>query len=894
MMRTAREWLLRLAGQLRPRRTDDDLAEELRTHMELAAEHGARSTGASQAMDSLRDQRGLPWLDDLWRDAGHGVRALARSKGFTATALISLGLGIGANAGIFTLLDQVLLRPLPVREPERLVQLAWQGTAVGVTYGGGSLISYPLCRDLAERRDVFDGMLCRHPTEVNVSFGKQHEETRAEIVSGSYFEMLGIRPFLGRLLAPSDDRQPGAHPVVVLSHDYWMTRLGGAPDVIGRRVLINNYPMTVVGVAPASFRGVDVGSATALWLPTMMKRQATLEWDALWSRRTFWIHAIGRLRPGVTVEQARARLQPWFKQMLQADLQQEEFPPVTASQRQSFLASTIDVAPAAQGISGLRDGFERPLHVLMGGALVLLALTALNLAGLLLARGVSRTRELATRMALGASRNRIARQLLVETLLLVVGGGALGIAAAPLIAQVLRSFLPTRASIGTGIDERVVLFGLTAMIVTGVVCAIVPVVQLRRMTLAPAMTQRSGMSAGGSMRVRKVLIGGQIAFALILLVVAGLFVQTLVRLEAKGPGFATTNLLMFSIDPTAIGYSGDRAEQAMREILRRLRERPEIESAAVANSQILNGGRAGGNLTIAGDQRRVTDRIVYRLRVGPGFFETLGLQLVAGRMFEERDIRPSGTPPGPFRTAIVNDTFAKRYFGDRNPVGARIGSGNRPDTPTNIEIIGVVREVSRVDLRVRDVEQVFYNYWDNQSDNGAFYVRARNDPAAAAQAIRAVIADVDSRLPVGELTTIDHQIAMSLSNERALATLSSGFGLLALSISVVGLYGIMAFVVAQRRPEIGLRLALGARRGDAAWLIVRDALIVVAAGIAAALPAVWGLQQIVETQLYGVTSFDVPTISLAIAGLVLVALSAAAIPASRASRVDPNLLLHTE
>jgi predicted permease len=893
-MRILREWLRRLGSTVRPGRRDEDLAEELRLHTTLAAEAGRRATGTAQAMEAMRDQRGLPWLDDLWRDLRYALRTLGRSKGFTVTALISLALGIGANAGIFSLLDQILLRPLEVSEPERLVQIDWQGNKVGSNYGAGDTLSYPFCLDLEEQDEIFEGVLCRHPTEVNLSTGGEHESARAEIVSSAYFQVLRVRPHLGRLIGPADNQQADAHPVMVISHDYWMTRLGGAVDVIGRRVFLNNHPMTVIGVAPATFRGVDRSGTPTVWIPAMMKRRATPEWSGLDSRRTFWMHAIGRLRPGVTIEQARARLQPWFKRGLEADLQHEDFPPVTPTQRESFLESTLDVVPAARGVPTLRASLDRPMRVLMAGALLLLVLASLNVAGLLLARGIARTREVATRMALGASRGRVVRQLLVESVLLTAGGGALGVAVAPLVSRVLRSFLSEGANVSAGIDQRVLIFAFAASVVTGAVCSVAPAFQLRRLHLSAAMTERSGATGRSGIRIRKLLVSGQIAFALILLVTAGLFVQTLARLHAKGAGFDTTNLMMFSLDPTSAGHSEQRAEQIMREVLRQLRERPEIERAAVANSQILNGGIAGGPLTIdLGGERRVTDRAVIRLRVSPGFIGTLGLQLVDGRDYSEADVRPAGTEPAPSRIAIVNETFARRYFGSRSPVGARIGPGNRPDTEMNVTIVGVVREISRTNMRDRDVEQIFYNFWDNQSENGAFYVRVRN-PEAAATAIRALVADIDPRLPVSGLTTFDDQIERALSSERALATLSTGFGILALVISVVGLYGVMSFVATQRNREIGLRVALGATRRDAVWLVLRDALLMIAAGVAVALPAVWAIRTLVETQLFGVTAFDGTTIAAAGAGLALVALAAAMLPAWRASRLDPNAALRVE
>jgi predicted permease len=389
-------------------------------------------------------------------------------------------------------------------------------------------------------------------------------------------------------------------------------------------------------------------------------------------------------------------------------------------------------------------------------------------------------------------------------------------------------------------------------------------------------------------------VAAQIAFALVLLVTAGLFVKTLGHLYGKGPGFDAANLMMFSVDPTSAGYTEERAEQAMREVLRRLRQEPAIERAAVASSAILNGGMAGGPLTVlVGGERRVTDRNVIRMRVSPGFIETLGLQLVDGRGYTEHDIRPAGTKPGPSRMAIVSETFARRYFGTRSAVGEHLGPGNRPDAATDVEIVGVVREISRTSMRDRDVEQIFYNFWDNQSDNGTFYVRVRN-PDTATKAIGAIVAAVDPGLPVNRLTTLDDQVDRALFNERALAVLSTGFGALAMLISVVGLYGVVAFVAAQRQREIGLRVALGATRGQAIWLVVREALLMVTAGVAVALPVVLLLRRLIETQLFDVVVFDGPTIGLASLGLACVALSAAMLPAWRVSGVDAGAVLKLE
>jgi predicted permease len=842
----------------------------------------------------MRVIRALPWLETIARDVRYALRTFTRSPAFAATAVLSLALGIGASAGIFSLLDQVLLRQLPVREPERLVQMDWNGTSISANWGSGRLLSYPLCRDLEAQDTLFEGVFCRHPTAVNFSTGGEQDQARAEIVSGSYFPVLGLRPEIGRLIDPSDDRQPDAHPVVVLAAHYWRNTLGGAPDIVGRRVLINNYPMTVIGVAPATFRGLDVGESIDLWIPAMMKRQATPEWNELLDRRAFWMHVFGRLEPGVTAEQARARLQPWFKAMLDADTTREGFPTVSAEQRSRFLASTLEVLPGARGSSDLRAFLERPLWVLMGGTALLLLLASLNVAGLLVARGAARRGELMTRVALGASRARITMQLLVESVLIAAGGGVLGLLAAPVVSRVLLSFVSPDANLTASVDRRVFVFAVLASLVTAVLCGCAPLVLTGRLASIASLWERARSATPGAVRFRKALVVGQIAFAALLLTAAGLFVQTLARLQAKGTGFTTSRLLMFSVDPLSLGYPGPEAAQAMREVLGRVEALPGVERAAVANTQMLNLGTSSTNFTIQADERKVTDRVVHYMRVGPGFFSTLGTALIAGRDFDDRDVRPAGSPPGPYRSIIINEAFARRYFGTVNPIGYRVSFGNRPDAVPNTDIIGVVRDFTRRDLRDEPLEQAFVPFWDRNSTDGAFYVRINGDTDGVSASIRAAVSAVDPRLPVRSMTTFEDQIARSLTTERALATLSSGFGLIALLIAVVGLYGVMAFVAMQRTPEIGVRLALGATRSAAVWLIVRDAVRMVALGTVVALPAAFALRRLVEAELFGVRVLDGPTMLLATGLLGLAALAAALLPAWRAVRLEPSHILRAD
>jgi predicted permease len=746
---------------------------------------------------------------------------------------------------------------------------------------------YPWCRDLHEQ-DFFDGVFCRAPAGENYSTGGQHEVETAEIVTGSYFGVLGVRAAQGRLIGESDDVRPGEHPVVVLSYDYWQNRLGGAADVVGRRVFVNNHPMTVIGVAAEGFRGVDVGSAPALWVPATMTSQAIPEIDNVAHRRLFFMHAFGRLKPGRTVEQTTAALRPWFASALEAETRREDFPTeVSADDLRQFLASTIDMGPGGQGWSPVRATVRRPLLLLMAGTTVLLLLACLNVASLMLARGAGRTREMSTRLALGATRARITTQLLVEGLLIAAAGGLLGLAAVPIIPRVILTFLPG-VDVPPEMDARIFLFALVVTAATGAVCAMAPALQATRRSLMASMNRRDDAPSAGAVRVRKAIVIAQLAFTLLLLVGAGLFVQTLRGLHSRDRGFDSSRLVMFGADATAIGHAEEDAARVMRELIRVLQEQPAVERAALANTSILTGAAATRVLTIQSDRRLVAEGSVPILRVTPGFFSTVGARLTAGRDFEDadtRDLEETG-----FRSAIVNESFARRYFGSGSPVGHRLGIGDRPETPTDIEIIGVVNDFSLRSLRDdEDPEHVFFPFADSGelAGDGAVYVRVRGDPVAAFASIRSAVAAVDPSLPLIDLRTVEDQVDRALRPERMLATLSSGFGAIALLLSVVGLYGVMSFVVTRRTREIGMRLALGATRSAAVWLVIRDALVMVAGGTAIALPTIWALSRLIEAELFGVRAFDGATLATASGGLAFVALGAASLPAWRAAVLPP-------
>jgi predicted permease len=849
--------------------------------------------GVTQVQEEVRDIWLTQWLRDFAYDLRFSARSFLRNPAFTTAAVLSLALGIGATTAIYSLVDQVVLHALPVHQPERLVLIDWNGDRLCCARGSYNLMSYPLCRDLQLQDRFFEGVLCRAATTVNLSTGGEHRPAAAEIVSGSYFPVLGVSAALGRLLGSDDDGTPGANPVVVLSYDFWKTQFASATDVIGRKVLVNQNPMTVIGVAAPSFRGVDVGEVPSLWIHAAMSAQAIPGFDSLLDRRMSWMQVLGRLRPDVTAAQAQAGLQPWFKAMLDEDTRRAGFPIVTAERRQRFLASALEITPASQGHSLLRRRLAQPLWVLLAATAVLLGLACLNVAGLFLARGSAREREISTRLALGASRGRISRQFLADSALLAFAGGTLGVLLAPLAMRALIASLPrdeAANALHSSVDSRLLLFTFLVSVAAGVLSGFAPALQAGRRSFISSLRERGGTGFGG-VRLRKAMVTVQIAFTLILVAGGALFVRTLTGLMAKGPGFTTSSLVSFGLDPRRNGYSPKESSQLIRRIYDELRSSPGAEMSAVARMPLLTGGSMMNPMTIQTNERITTDRSVNYNTVSPGFFRTLGIRLIAGRDFDERDSRPVGETGQ--RSAIVNESFVKRYLAGRNPLGARIGQDSGPDVKPDIEIVGVVSDFSYRGFR-ENPEQAYFPIFEGNDAGGSFYVKVRGTSEAAFQSIRTIIHNADPALPITYFRTLEEQVNRSLNTERMLAALSGSFGTLALLLSLVGLYGVMSFVVTQRTREIGIRLALGATRSTTVWLVLRDALVMIAAGIGIALPCVWALGRLLESQLYDVKPTDPAVIATATLILCSAALGAALIPARRASAVNPTEALRFE
>jgi len=897
-----------LLNWFRRKKLERDLDRELQYHLDrritdlkssgLPAEEARRRAmwelgGIGQMQEEVRDIWLRWWLTDFTYDLRFSVRSFLRTPSFTITAVLSLMFGIGATAAIYSLVDQVLLHALPVRQPERLVLFDWEGDWAGSGFGSWNLMSYPICRDLDQQKQFFDGVFCRALTMVNLSIGNDSCPATAEIISGNYFLVLGVGPALGQVLTSDDDHAPNANSVAVLSYEFWQAQFGGAADVVGRNMLVNGHPLTIIGVAASTFRGIDVGEVPALWIPASMATAVIPGFHDLSERRTFWMQVLGRLNQSVTLQHAQAGLQPWFKAMLHEDMGRPGFPVVTPERRQEFLNSSLTLTPAPQGHSPLRRQLSEPLWMLFAATGVLLALVCLNVSGLFLARASTRAREIATRLALGASSGRLARQLLAESLLIAVAGGLLGIAAAPIAVRALIAFIPQgngANALHSGIDSRLLLFTLLTTTIAGIMSGLAPACQSGRRSLASSLRERGG-TAFGRVRIRKVIVTTQIALALTLVVGAGLFVRTLDALMAKGPGFVTSRLVSFGIDAMRGGYSTAEGERVMGRISEAIHNSPIFQASAIARNPLLTGGAWTSEMTIFAGQRITTGRNVNLNAVTPGFLETMGIKLLAGRNFDDHDTSPPGHPE--WHSAIVSEAFVKRYLAGRNPLGMRICEGTGPNAEPTIEIVGVMSNFSYRGLR-DNPEQVYFPFYEWEHPYGTFYVRVRGNPEPTLGSLRAIVRRAAPTLPMTDFRTLDEQVHRSLNAERMLATLSGSFSILALLLSLVGLYGVMSFVSTQRTHEIGIRLALGARRWSTIWLVLRDGLVMIVSGIGIGLPLVLVLGRLVESQLYQVRSWDPAVMAIAVLALCLAGLGATLLPAHRASGVNATDALRAE
>jgi predicted permease len=857
-------------------------------------------------MEGSMNMRG--WLEMVGRDFGYALRTLRRSRGFAVVAALTLALGIGANTAIFTLLDQVLLRMLPVKNPQQLVLLTMRGKHYGNNWGGNA-ISYPMYRDFQDHNEVFSGMFCRFPQPVSMTYGGQAERTQGELVSGTYFNVLGIGTVLGRAIGPEDDRVPDGHPVVVLSYDYWKQRFGGDPQILGKTLLVNNYQMAVIGVAQPGFDGVELGISTKIFIPVMMEKEIIIgPMKFLTDRRSRWVNAFGRLKPGVTEEKAKASLQPFMHSMLEQEVKEAAFRNASTYDREEFLKCWIDALPGSQGRASLRQDLRTPLWVLMATTGMVLLIACANIANLLLARATGRQKEIAVRLAMGATRGRIVSQLLIETLSLSALGGILGLALAYWGDKALMAvYLPSDSgnlNISTAPDLRILLFTLAVTVATGLVFGLAPALQSTRPDVGRTLKDQAGAVVGGGHgRFRNALVVTQVALSLLLLIGAGLFLRSLKNLSNLGPGFSADRLVGFNIDPSLNGYTPERLNGFYQQLAENLNAIPGVKSVAVASMRIMEDNEWDSGLTAEGYSPTKPDDHpqAFMNQIGPGYFATLDVPIVAGRDFRLTDNRmvkrPNATDEfDSMPTAVmINEKFAQKFFAGRNPVGMHLGFGTDPGTHMEMEIIGVVKDIKYMNLREEIPIQAYIPYMNSPYLGGmTVYVRTMGEPSQLMTSIRAKLREMDANLPIYAMRTMDQQISNSLSRERMIASLSTVFGFVATVLAIIGLYGVMSYSVAQRTREIGIRMALGAERGKVVQLVMGGASMRVLGGLLLGLPLAIGAGRLIASQLYGVSSWDPLALVVAASALAVSAFVAAIIPASRAASISPMNALRME
>ena len=826
----------------------------------------------------------------LWQDLRYGLRTMLRSPGLMAVAVLSLALGVGANTAIFSLLNAVMLRELPVQNPGQLV-LFGTGRSGGSTddFAFTDLYSYPFYREMRQKNQVFSdasAILSILFTKMHgaVSGGANLEPMDVQLVSGAYFPMLGVKPILGRTFTEAEDEPAGAHPVAIASYSWWKRRFARDPAVVGKTVTLGSTVYTIIGVTPAEFFGTTVGQSPDLWIPLSMDKQVSPGWNGLDDRWFQSLYILARLKPGVSVEQAQANVNLLARQIWR----EYAGPVLTKEQQQELERAHIQLTPAARGLSRLRFEYSLPLQILMVVVGLVLLIACANIANLLLARATARQREIAVRLAIGAGQARLIRQMLTESLLLALAGGAFGILFAAWANDTLLAMVsagPEPLPLHVAPDARVLAFTLAVSVVTALLFGTVPALRATRINLTPALKEgRSAVSAGSRSPLAKALIVSQVALSLVLLVGTGLFLRTLVKLTHVDTGFNRENVLLFAIE--AVGYKEDsRLVNLYQQIEQRVSAQPGVRAASVSFFTF-NQGSWTDPVSVQG--RTPTRENVRHNVIGPGYFATMGIPLLVGRV-----LGPQDTEKSP-KVAVINETMARRFFPGGSPVGRRFGIGNDPKHSNDIEVVGVVKDAKYESLRENLRSAAYYPYTQRVGYYYDFEVRYSGDPQAIISEVRRAVGEVDGRLPVSYVNTLAEQVDQSVASQSLVAQLSMFFSLLAVFLASIGIYGVMSYAVTRRTSEIGTRMALGAVRSKVLWMVMRDVLFLVAIGVGVGLLASLALMRLVRSQLYGVSAQDPWTWALATAALTLAACAAGYLPARKASRVDPMVALRCE
>jgi predicted permease len=842
--------------------------------------------------------------DEMFQDLRYGVRILLKSPGFTCVAVLTLALGIGANTAIFSLIDAVLLKMLPVKNPEQLVLLNHTNSRTV-----SSRFSYSAYQQFRDHNDVLSGILAYYPLRMTVSVdGRLETAVSGQLVTGNYYAALGINAALGRTIIPDDDRAPGESPVCVISHNYWQQRFARDPAVVGKTIHLSGTPFTIIGVTPHEFFGLEVGSSLDISIPVTMQKPVTPGIPSFMQGGGDRFRVMGRLRPGVTIDQAQASLQLLYQRFLADRFARiSDLPKGKKAPSQSMLEQRLTLVSGSRGMSELRRQFSQPLFVLMSVVALVLLIACANVAGLMLTRATARRKEIAVRLALGAGRLRLIRQLLTESVLLAGLGGLLGLfftywgtrLLLPLLSQ---GEFPLHLDLNP--DNRVLGFTAAVAALTGLSFGLAPAFWATRIDLQATLKNDSQGQGGRGAHLTfgQVFIIAQVALSLMLLVGAGLFVRSLQKLKQVDAGFARENVLVLRLEPVGSNNKTrgwPRLNALYHELVRRVETLPGVRQASLVGYSPISrrewavmGQDADLNQVVyvqgyapqAGEEMRV-----HWMQVYPNSFATLGIPLVVGRDFTGQDDRESQ------KVAVINESMASHFFGKENPLGRRFGTGN-PERSGEIEIIGVVKDAKYKSLREGDRPMFYLSFKQASTGFGqmTLIVRTTGDPMPLAAAVQREARALDPVMPMFEVETLETQIAASLTQERLVATLSSVFGLLALFLSCLGLYGILSYAVARRTNEIGIRMALGAERRDVLWLVLRGALRLTLIGAALGIPAALAAAQLVSSQLFGISAADPLTICLATLALLAVAVVASYLPARRATRVDPLVALRYE
>lgn len=836
-------------------------------------------------------------MHTLLQDVRYGLRMLAKNPGFTLIAILTLALGIGANTAIFSLLNQVLLRRLPVRHPEELVVLKSPGPKHGHVWSDGDdseIFSYPLYKGLAKNTTVFDGVLARYPFSASIASHGQTDRGSGELVTGNYFQVLGVQPAFGRVLSPADDDVQGAHPVVVLSHAYWTRHFGGDSGVLNQTILVNNTEMTIVGVAQAGFTGIQVGQMPDIFVPMTMKGQMTPIRNGLDDWNDSFLAVLARRKPGVSLEQAQTGINVEYPGLLEQQAATLKLR-ADGKDKKEFLSKKIVLAAGSQGRTTAQRDSGPALMALFAMVALVLLIACTNVANLLLAKAAARQREFAIRAALGATPGRMMRQLLVESFLCALGGGVLGLILGSWLMNILTQAVVSEAGvrgITPEVDGSVLGFAAAATVVSALLFGLIPAWRATRTGVSQMMKdQGSTTSAGpGHVRFRKFLVAGQVAFTLLLLTGGALFSRTLWNLRKQNLGLSTENLITFSISPQLSGYDEARTVALVDQLRERMAGLPGVLGVGSSQIPVLTGTDMGTNITVEGRQNLDTDdRHVNFDAVSPNYFSTMRVPLLSGREFNAGDLSNRT------KVAIINEAMAKEFFANRNPIGVHLAMGSGDAIKFDIEIVGVVKDAK--ESHVRDADRPYF--YQPYSQFGklfgmSFYVRSQQDPLLIANSLRETVRGADANLPVYELKTVQRVVDEDLFAERVIATLSAAFGGLAALLSALGIYGVLAYLVVQRTREIGIRVALGAAAGHVRGLVFKEVGWMVLAGALVGLPLAYALGRLSESLLYGVHAGDVPVYAASLGIICLVALAACYIPSRRATRIDPIVALRYE